>query len=117
MAGFHPKTFAPALAFALLAALGCAEERPPRSLETLAVEERAGDFLDYYEEVLHLARRYGAAPDSFRTALEALPGSHLTDAEWDAWTAPYRDDPGALADRLEEVIAELSGPAVPAPAK
>lgn len=89
---------------------GCAgEPAVERSAETLAVEEAAGDFLDYYREVLRLSARYEAHPDSFRTALDSLPGSHLTDGEWEAWTAPYREHPNALADRLEEVIAELRG--------
>jgi hypothetical protein len=95
-------------ALAALAASGCAEREPARAPETLAVEARAGDFLDYYAEVLRLARVHAAKPDSFRAALDALPGSHLTDEEWEAWTAPYREDPGNMADRLERVIAELS---------
>ncbi|MGQ0720957.1 MAG: hypothetical protein ACT4PE_05195 [Candidatus Eiseniibacteriota bacterium] len=99
---------APLFALAALAVFGCSEREPARTPETLAVEARAGDFLDYYAEVLRLARVHSAAPDSFRAALDALPGSHLTDEEWDAWTAPYQDDPGKLADRLERVIAELS---------
>ncbi|NNE44306.1 MAG: hypothetical protein HKN12_08845, partial [Gemmatimonadetes bacterium] len=68
----------------------------------------AGDFLDYYEEVLRLSRTYTAHPDSFQTALNDLPGTHLTDEEWEAWTAPYRDDSAALAARLEAVIADLA---------
>ncbi|MBZ0270199.1 hypothetical protein K8I85_18760, partial [bacterium] len=55
-----------------------------------AVEERVGGtFLDYYTEVVRLSRQYGAEPDSFRAALDALPGSHLSEEEWTAWTAPY----------------------------
>jgi hypothetical protein len=99
---------APLFALAALAVFGCAQREPARTQETLTVEARAGDFLDYYAEVLRLARVHTAAPDSFRAALDALPGSHLTDEEWDAWTAPYRDDPEKLADRLERVIADLS---------
>jgi hypothetical protein len=91
-----------------VAAGACADAEPQRSPETLAAERKAGDFLDYYEEVLRLARRHAAFPDSFRTALDSLPGTHLTDEEWQAWTEPYRDDPGRLADRLEDVIADLS---------
>ncbi|MEZ5066133.1 MAG: hypothetical protein R3B81_15475 [bacterium] len=77
----------------------------PRSPETLAAEEKAGDFLAYYDAVVTLSRRYATEPDSFRVHLDALPGSRLTDAEWAAWTAPYRDAPRALADRLESAIA------------
>lgn len=89
---------------------GCDREGPVRSGETLAVQEKAGDFLDYYEAVLELSRRHAAWPDSFRAALDSLPGSHLTDEEWEAWTEPYREDPSRMADRLEEVIARLSRP-------
>lgn len=89
---------------------GCEGKGPVRSPETLAVEEKAGDFLDYYETVLELSRRHAAWPDSFRAALDSLPGSHLTDEEWKAWTAPYREDPSRMADRLEDVIARLSRP-------
>jgi len=89
---------------------GCGHEEPVRSSETLAVEEKAGDFLDYYETVLDLSRRYAARPDSFRAALDSLPGSHLDDEEWEAWTAPYRENPSRMADRLEEVIGRLSLP-------
>jgi hypothetical protein len=89
---------------------GCIRSREPpeKSPETLAVEERAGDFLDYYAEVLQLARRYAAEPDSFRAALDSLPGSHLSEREWKAWTEPYRAHPEQLADHLEEVIANLA---------
>jgi hypothetical protein len=99
-----------AAVFLLLAGADCREPQPVRSPETLAAEEKAGSFLDYYEEVLKLSRRHAASPDSFRAALDALPGSHLSDREWQAWTAPYEDDAGPLAERLEEVIAELSQP-------
>ena len=91
-------------------AAGCAGEgTPERAPETLAVERVAGDFIDYYGAVLHLATRYSASPDSFRAALDSLPGSHLTDEEWEAWTAPYREHPGVLADLLEEKLAEARG--------
>jgi len=99
------------MSWALLVAAGAGCARGDTTLErspaTLAVEEVAGDFLDYYAIVLRLSARYSAEPDSFRAALDSLPGSHLTDEEWDAWTAPYREHPALLADRLEEVIAEL----------
>ena len=70
-------------------------------------EKRAGDFLDYYAEVLRLSQEYAAHPDSFRAALDSLPGSHLTEKEWDVWIAPYRDDPRTTSDRLEKIIAGL----------
>jgi hypothetical protein len=104
------------LALVALVALGaadCREPETPRSPETIAVEEKAGSFLDYYEEVLTLARRHAAHPDSFRAALDSLPGSHLTDEEWRAWTAPYETDAAALAERLEKTIGELSQPIAP----
>jgi hypothetical protein len=100
-----------ATAWTALVLLGaCTETRKPleKSPETLAIEERAGDFLDYYEQVLHLSRRYVSEPDSFQTALDALPGSHLSHEEWEVWTAPYREHPGRLADHLEKVIADLA---------
>lgn len=104
-----------ALAAALLAvAAGCHEAEPVRSPETLAVQAKAGDFLDYYEEVLKLSRRYAAFPDSFRVALDSLPGSHLTDEEWKAWTEPYVEESGPLAKRLEQVLADMSKPVGPA---
>ncbi len=95
---------------ALAGAVGCgpAARPEPRSAETRAVEARAGDFAAYWAEVLRLARRHAAHPDSFRIALDALPGSHLTDEEWAAWTAPYAEDPGALADSLEAAIATVA---------
>lgn len=99
---------AAALLLALGGAAACGPGEPVRSAQTLAVEEKAGDFLDYYEEVLRLARRYTAYPDSFQTALDALPGSHLSDEEWEAWTAPYREDAAGMAMRLEAVIADLA---------
>jgi hypothetical protein len=80
---------------------------PGKSRETLAVEEKAGSFLDYYEQVVVLARRHAAEPDSFRAALDSLPGSHLSPEEWEAWTEPYREDPQTLRNRLEEVMAQL----------
>jgi hypothetical protein len=97
----------------LIAALAAGCESPkatPKSAETLAVESRAGDFLDYYGEVLRLSQNYAAHPDSFRAALDSLPGSHLTEKEWEAWIAPYRDDPRKTSDRLEKIIAGLKTP-------
>jgi hypothetical protein len=78
-----------------------------KSPETIAVEERAGDFLEYYGEVLRLSQEFAAHPDSFRAAIDSLPGSHLTEEEWEAWIAPYRDDPREISDRLEKIIAGL----------
>jgi hypothetical protein len=89
----------------LIAACG-GDEPPVRSPDTLEVEKRAGDFLDYYTRVLELAQAHAAEPDSFRIALDALPGSHLDERDWEAWTRPYREDPSRLADRLERIIAE-----------
>ena len=66
-------------------------------------------FLDYYEDVTRLARRYAADADSFRIGLDALPGSHLSDEEWSAWTAPYEEEPGRLAERIEQVLTDLAG--------
>ena len=97
-------------AIMVLTAVGCGDAEPERAPETRAVEEKAGSFLDYYEAVLLASRRYSASPDSFRAAVDSLPGSHLTDEEWAAWTAPYERDAGPLAERLEEVIGELSRP-------
>ncbi|HET9886514.1 MAG TPA: hypothetical protein VFR10_03305 [bacterium] len=94
----------------LIAALagGCESRKTiPKSAETVAIEKRAGDFLDYYAEVLRLSQEYAAHPDSFRAALDSLPGSHLTEKEWDVWIAPYRDDPRTTSDRLEKIIAGL----------
>jgi hypothetical protein len=89
-------------------AAGCESRKTmPKSAETLAIEKRAGDFLDYYGEVLRLSQAYAAHPDSFRAALDSLPGSHLSEKEWDAWIAPYRDDPRTTSDRLEKIIAGL----------
>lgn len=95
-----------------LATGGCGDRGPEVDRATRAaaraVDEKAGGtFLDYYEEVLRLAQRHAAEPDSFRAGLDALPGSHLTDEEWEAWTAPYSGDPQPLAERLEKVIADL----------
>jgi hypothetical protein len=88
--------------------LGCGDDETlERAPATLAVEAEVGDFLDYYSTVLHLSARHSAHPDSFRVALDSLPGSHVTDDEWEAWTAPYREHPNLLAGHLEEVIAEL----------
>lgn len=84
------------------------EPAPVRSEETRAVEAEAGDFLDYYDEVLSLARTYAAQPDSFRAALAELPGSHLTEEQWDAWTEPYADDPVHLASHIEALLAKLA---------
>jgi hypothetical protein len=89
---------------------GCSDEGyVERTPDTLAVEEIAGDFLDYYQELLQLSNQYSSHPDSFQAAVDSLPGSHLTDEQWEAWTAPYREQPALLADRLEEVMAELRG--------
>lgn len=103
-----------ALAFAALAALGAAlaggcesPKAAPKSPQTIEVEKRAGDFLDYYGEVLRLSQEYAAHPDSFRTAIDSLPGSHLSEKEWEAWIAPYRDDPRKVSERLEKIIADL----------
>jgi hypothetical protein len=87
---------------------GCGEREAPfeKSAETLAVEAEAGDFLDYYAAVLELAQRHASQPDSFRVALEALPGTKLGEREWEAWTRPYRAAPERLAERLEKIIAE-----------
>ena len=79
---------------------------PPKSQDTIEVEREAGDFLDYYAEVLRLAQVHSASPDSFRVALGQLPGTHLDEKQWEAWTRPYRADPRELADRLEHIIAE-----------
>ena len=84
-----------------------------RSKETIAAEAKAGDFADYWAEVVRLSRRHAAHPDSFRAAIDALPGTHLTDAEWDAWIAPYRARPGDLASRLEQTMTEMTPPPPP----
>ena len=105
----------PMLMLALMMALtlvGCGGDAPEpiaKSPATLAAEEKAGDFLDYYENVTRLARRYAADADSFRIGLDALPGSHLSDEEWSAWTAPYEEEPGRLAERIELVLTDLAG--------
>jgi hypothetical protein len=104
------RMLAGAAAVALLGiAAGCDRDppRPPRSEEALAVEAKAGDFADYWAEVLRLSRRYATRPDSFAAAVDALPGSHLTEAEWDAWTAPYRQDSRLLAKKLEGALSEM----------
>ena len=94
----------------LLPVAGCRlrDTAPPRSAETRAVEAKAGDFADYWADVLRLARRHAAQPDSFRIALDRLPGSHLTHEEWRAWVAPYETAPGELADSLEEAITTVA---------
>ena len=103
------------VAFGLLAlvagATACARDEPPppKDPETLAVEAEAGPFLEYYETVVRLARRHAAHPESFRVAVDSLPGTHLSDEEWEAWTRPWREDPEALADRIEDVLADLAG--------
>jgi hypothetical protein len=95
-------------AWAAILAAGCdARKSTAKSPETIAVENRAGDFLEYYGEVLRLSQEYAAQPDSFRAAIDSLPGSHLTEEEWKAWIAPYGDDPREVADRLEKIIAGL----------
>jgi hypothetical protein len=81
---------------------------PAKSRDTLAVEAKAGDFADYWAEVLKLSRRYIARPDSFRIALEALPGSQLSEAEWNAWVEPYHKDPLRLAGKIERAMAEMT---------
>ncbi len=92
---------------AACALAACSRDEPPvKAPDTLEVERQAGDFLDYYAEVLQLAQAHAAEPDSFRIALDALPGSHLDERAWEAWTRPYREDPSRLADRLERIIAE-----------
>ena len=99
------------MAAAMLLALAACDLRPsppPRSPGTRAAEAKAGDFADYYSEVVRLSRVHAAQPDSFRAAVAALPGSRLTDEEWDAWVAPYRDRPERLAVRLEEVISTVA---------
>lgn len=90
---------------------GCApksEVDPEVRAAAQIVEEKAGPFLDYYAQVVDLAHRHRAEPDSFRIGLEALPGTQLSEAEWKAWTAPYEQDPQPLVTRLEEMIAGLS---------
>jgi len=110
----HARMSVCGLAFAALAALGtvlaggCGSQRETaKSPQTIEVEKRAGDFLDYYGEVLRLSQEYAAHPDSFRAALDSLPGSHLSEKEWEAWIAPYRDDPREISERLEKIIADL----------
>jgi len=111
--GGHGRRLAGAAAAALLWAVagGCdGGDQPPaprKSPEALAVEEKAGDFLAYYEEVIVLSRRHAAHPDSFQIALKELPGSNLSVEEWEAWTDPYRKDPRQLTVRLETTIANL----------
>ena len=95
---------------ALIGALAGCETKPgvAKTPETIEVEKRAGDFLDYYGEVLRLSHEYAAHPDSFRAAIDSLPGSHLSEKEWEAWIAPYRDDPRVVSERLEKIIAGLN---------
>ena len=117
VAGPIAGAIAPMLMLALMLApastlVGCGGDAPEpiaKSPATLAAEEKAGDFLDYYENVTRLARRYAADADSFRIGLDALPGSHLSDEEWSAWTAPYEEEPGRLAERIEQVLTDLAG--------
>ena len=109
---FRATTAALALGGLMLAALAaCSDEEggalPRKDADTRAVEEQVGDFVDYYDSVLRLARQYAAYPDSFRAGLDSLPGSHLSEEDWEAWPRPYRDDPAALHERLETVIANL----------
>lgn len=110
--GFRASAAALVLSGLLLATLtACSGDEsgapPSKDADTRAVEENVGDFVDYYDSVLRLARQYAAYPDSFRAGLDSLPGSHLSEEDWEAWTRPYRDDPGALHERLETVIANL----------
>ncbi|HMB70385.1 MAG TPA: hypothetical protein VKU85_13800, partial [bacterium] len=94
----------------------CADRSTPRAdrdalAAAEAIDARTGTtFPDYYEDVVRLAQRYSAHPDSFRAALDSLPGSHLSDEEWEAWVAPHVQDPYGLAYRLEEVITTLAAP-------
>jgi hypothetical protein len=91
---------------------GCAPEKelppPVKPPETLRLEAAIGTFADYYAEVLRISRRHPASPDSFRMALRFFPGSHLSEEEWAAWTAPCLDRPDLLAADFEEVLEELS---------
>jgi hypothetical protein len=87
--------------------LGGDSSAPEKSPETLAIEERCGDFLDYYGEVIRLSRLHSAQSDSFRAAVDLLPGTHLSDEEWEAWTKPYLDRPGVLGERIAAVLTEL----------
>jgi hypothetical protein len=93
----------------MLAGCGRLEGKPAKSSETAEVERKAGDFADYWAEVVQLSRRHSAHPDSFAAALRALPGSQLTEEEWASWTKPYREDPRGLAAKLEEAMATVSG--------
>lgn len=101
------------VAVVIVSALGACGRRAEKSPATLAAEKKAGDFADYWAEVVRLSRRHVAHPDSFRAAVDSLPGTHLTDAEWEAWIAPYRDHPGKLASKLEETMAEVTPPPTP----
>lgn len=94
---------------AVIAGCGRLEGNPARSTETAEVERKAGDFADYWVEVLRLSRRHSAHPDSFAAALRQLPGSQLTEEEWEAWTKPYREDPRGLAAKLEEAMSTTAG--------
>lgn len=98
----------------LLAACGERGARSVESPETIAVEMKAGDFADYWAEVVRLSRRHAAHPDSFRAAIDSLPGTHLTDEEWEAWVAPHRAQPGELATKLERTMAEILASQPPA---
>ncbi len=81
---------------------------PQTAAAAAAVEEKAGSFLEYYATVLDLAQRHTAQPDSFVAELERLPGTHLTEDEWNAWVAPHAADPRPMADELEALLAELA---------
>lgn len=86
---------------------GCRDELPPPVIppETAKLEDRAGPFLEYYEQVLRLAQRHAAHPDSFKLALDAMPGSHLDARAWDTWTQRERTNPKLFAEKLEAIIA------------
>lgn len=101
-------------AVALLVGCGERGSRGAESAETIAVEKKAGDFADYWAEVVQLSRRHAAHPDSFRAAIDSLPGTHLTDEEWEAWVAPHRERPGELATKLERTMAEITANQPPA---
>jgi hypothetical protein len=97
-----------AVASILHAGCGPLEGRPAKTSATAEVERKVGDFADYWAEVVRLSRTYSAHPDSFAAALKELPGSRLTEEEWEAWTKPYRDDPRGLAVKLEDAMATVT---------
>lgn len=102
----------------MIGACGCGRSAPsaPKTQDTIRVEAVAGDFLSYYAEVLRLSQTHAAQPDSFRIALDALPGSHLGPEDWEAWTRPWREDPNRFVERVEGVFADLKPrPPVKAP--